>query len=492
MLVKSFESNNYSDFNPEDTNGNQITLRSKVTLFKDDNKVSLVASNYFTGRNHYSRKRWYRWQTERATGFYRNKNGTICPYDYVKEGKRKMRNVPPNYAFSIYEQKPYNVKGTELFAYFVDEVFGDVSLKSLYPISDLYNINTYENIPHAFTRDFREQEFRNFVESAFGKKHMRKDLVKAAAKANPHVLMYAQNFKGKVPTDWIVDYLRKWEDEPAPYNRLNRYPNRKIRDTLSWADDRTLRNLLRSDENPVTAFNFINDTFPTDPGRMQFVHLENMRGNTYRSWREIHDAVYVRPVVRGNIYTPPKPVDAVIEFTDLAKALDGVVVNGMKIQAAAHTKQMQQWSEEMHNCISSYVRTAIDGNGVYLGVYEDKKLLANIEIDRENNLKQMLGKYNAVLDTEVIEALESVLKEEGVTIPDYYWGQPADRQPPVQPANILNNDGFLGQNVVVNANAIRADRIVVNGAANNIQFHHNDNVVHRNPIPGFVDFDADW
>jgi hypothetical protein len=86
---------------------------------------------------------------------------------------------------------------------------------------------------------------------------------------------------------------------------------------------------------------------------------------------------------------------------------------------------MNQWSDEMGNCIRSYSHRQAQGTAVYLGIYKDDKLIANAEIDLagRKKLTQLLGKYNNHLEEVTRDVLESALVPLGVDVREY-WGKP--------------------------------------------------------------------
>lgn len=91
---------------------------------------------------------------------------------------------------------------------------------------------------------------------------------------------------------------------------------------------------------------------------------------------------------------------------------------------AGNTKQMSEWGNEMGNCIGSYTQEALSGRGIYCGVTRNDKLIANLEIDAiDNKLKQLLGKYNRILDDITCRQIVDVLKLHAVDCDNDWWGR---------------------------------------------------------------------
>lgn len=388
-------------------------IGERRSLWETETKVGVTSSDYLTGINRHSGKRWYKWTTRSAYGFYRMPNGTINAYQYARGVKGKFANHPPDVAF-------HNLKNEYLKVAYgakVQEKFGITDFTDLYPLAKHYDITDYNSIPYSLIRPMREEDFKAFLAMTFGKSNLRKDLIKAAAVSNPNVLAYARHFRGLVPVDWIVNFLRLNEKDET-YGRLNRSTER-VRELFYSTDQRTLRNLLNQRLN-INTFYTINELYPTRPGWDHLFHYENVRDQVFRNWNGIHDAVYTPPAraVRKPIEEGP------IELIPLAKKLDGARAGNLRIKAADHTELMVKWSSQMNNCISSYREIARQGNGLYLGIYQDDALVGNIEI-KGKTVAQMLGKYNKALDNDARTTLESLLKANNVIVPQQYWGSVA-------------------------------------------------------------------
>lgn len=82
--------------------------------------------------------------------------------------------------------------------------------------------------------------------------------------------------------------------------------------------------------------------------------------------------------------------------TELA---DTTFASGFSYQVATQRAQLNEWSRVLHNCIASYDLDPARTHRLLVGVYQDHTLIANVEIDLDENnnsveIGQIAGKYN--------------------------------------------------------------------------------------------------
>jgi hypothetical protein len=454
-----------------DRSEQQVTKSAK-TVFRSDSKVTYMTSRKFTGKRRDNGKRWFRWHNDESFGFRANKNGLILPY-HVQKGKNRWVNgalsAPFNYLDGVgyFDTQP----AVQNFRQAVAEEFGEISLKSLYPITELYDINTYDDIPKGLTRGFREKEFSDFVAATFGKTRMRKDLVKACAKTYPEVVALAADFRGMVPIDWIVNFLRLHEgmERQAPNGRWNL----NLRPILRNLDVRSYRGLLNT---PVWYRDWMELVDVLQARRSEYGRFRMPTGERARTWHELHDLCLVRHnyarggfingrnnVIGGHAritYEPPAPpANEPVKLVGPAKELHNMVFDDYKIVCATETDQLREWGKEMRNCIGGYTHQAKNGGSVFGAVYKAEKLIANFEIAKNYRkadatelesswrVNQLLGKTNITLSDDVRQPIEKAMEAVGVEIPVGYWGD--TRQAVVQNYN-------------VNVDVIQANQIDIN------------------------------
>lgn len=409
-------------------------IKRKSSLFVEPNKVNLVYSYQLSGINRHSNKRWYRWVTDSVRGVKRNPQGTIVFYSLSD----RVCQVP--YVLSDLLNDTFSVlvgdttRLSEMEQEFLRSIYAEFRIEKT---SDVYtSLKPYEDVlgnklsRYNFTRDMlphmREDNFKDFVTSAFGKTRVRKDLVKAAAGSSLETLCLVHAMRYNVPVDWLVAFFRNHpRGGPRPRGISNTL-DREWANAFAQLSDRTKRNILT---RPWTDGDW--DHLP-DIARMntdRYGRIPIPQGRNFASITEIHDAMTPnrhRPANRPYIIEPAK--NGPIELTDLAKKMHEHQIGHMTIKMAEETETMSQWSEEMNNCIQSYRSNAVNQTGLYGGVYKEDKLVANFEI-RNNELKQLLGKYNKNLDDDVRLPLETYFELEGVDTSSY-WGKPTPEARP--------------------------------------------------------------
>ena len=383
-------------------------VAEKHTVFAYDNKVALVYSTQLSGINKHSGKHWYRWETQRSQGLYRTHKGTLVPFSVTLDKKRK-RVYPGAYFRNgvfdllLYPENRWGTVGAK-FAEQVYDKFGVSAASDVFPMLGHFGAD-YADIPKGLYAAMRQSNGKDFTRAVFGKRNMRRDLVKATCAApDLSVVILAQAFKNLVPIDWIIQFMRNCATEEIFFTTGIRA--RELRKILLQIDPRSYRHLLKD-----TGHNMFR--YAADISR-QYELQEPIYA---RSFRDLHDRIY-DGFHRSYVLKENKP----IKLLPLAKSVDGLTVNDLTLVPARETDDLVRWGERMSNCIASYARNAVNGNGIYAAVERNKKVIANLEIDSQGNLKQLLGRFNQKLDDTTRNNIVSALNSKGIITTGDWWG----------------------------------------------------------------------
>lgn len=60
----------------------------------------------------------------------------------------------------------------------------------------------------------------------------------------------------------------------------------------------------------------------------------------------------------------------------------------------------------MGNCISGYGAKAVQGHSQLFAVMQDDKMIANIELDAQGSIRQLLGQHNRSLEPKLSSAVK--------------------------------------------------------------------------------------
>lgn len=384
-------------------------IAMKNSLFVHDNKVVKVKSHKYTGVNKHSNKRYFRWETVRSEGLRRNNNGTIIPINVSIDGN----NIQPapefgHGVFNIFNRDKEMANNFDIsYQSALKETFNITSIYDVYPMLKPYNTLLTE-VPRGMTGHFRTSTPQEFVRSIFGNDNYRRDLVKAACNATPPAIALAKEFKGLVPIDWIINFLR------ISTSMFKDGYNMKMKSLLVQLDPRSYRHVLKDDD--MNALRYASDIAGWMAYRRQREPIRLADPVRVKSFMELHDYI-----IGGNVEYRPlenKP----IALTETAKKLDGLLCENMVFVPAKNTCDMATWGETMRNCIASYADKATSGKGVYAAVTRDNKVVANLEIVN-NKLIQLLGKFNQSLEGKTRTSIVNTLVSQGVDCSGNWWGR---------------------------------------------------------------------
>lgn len=291
---------------------------------------------------------------------------------------------------------------------------------------------------------------REFTSRLFGKTRLRKDLVKAVAGADLSRLCMAESFRGLVPIDWIVAYLRRGvvltpseqrlvdrgHDGVVDTRKANLYPG-DVRPLLRRLDQHSLRALLRDDDMPAHVHR--------DVLRMQCQdHEPSAPLPRCHSWIEVHDALVTRMNVYGHMWRqlaggkkvtakPVKHTDEALAFVTDFTLDDGRAVI---VELAAHEDDLYAWGREMGHCIAGYGSQLRSRRSLLGAVHVDGRLVANFEVTGMNPrgsgsdeqwpsrpvLAQFLGPHNHTVPIDVRGPVVEHFEALGANV-EKYWGR---------------------------------------------------------------------
>lgn len=99
-----------------------------------------------------------------------------------------------------------------------------------------------------------------------------------------------------------------------------------------------------------------------------------------------------------------------IKYRGKAKKLPGQY-GDYRIVPPTDTWDLLAWGTDMGNCISGYGRRAAAGDTLLYAVYDsDGKMVANMELDKKGNIKQLLGKGNGGVKAEIQDTVYDAIQ----------------------------------------------------------------------------------
>lgn len=415
-------------------------LREHVDLIENPNSVVLRKSQLLRGVAP-SGKTWTRFNDISADMLVAKPNKAgVMRINFLRKARNKFMNLSP---YTDQYDNFFGGPAYEAIYNFLERIVPE-RYGMLRASDEDYAILFYpglsfaevEGVPSIFTSrlrvSLREENAMNMAIAAFGKRHYRKDLVKSLVGCeNYHNVELAIALRGSMKTDWLVEILRS--NQAMNFNPIDcgnaaallaRLPeNRRRRFALSFPEmhnyynsDALRMGLRLTDEQLATVRNLTElhdlgvENAPWQERAWQQGRVE--RENNPHAWQHV------------GYLAPPAPFE--IGLNDRTSLYDGVeTVDGLQIVAPKDSETVKKWSDEMSNCISGYASEAAEGRTNLGGVYDGEKLIANFEIDRKGNLRQLLGRFNRHLDKSLQSDILEELKEVGAVNPDSIrtaWG----------------------------------------------------------------------
>lgn len=389
----------------------KTVIKVSNSLWEGDNKIGATQAHRITGINRHSGKRWFRW--EMTSGVYVHRSESTG-FFYIKE-KSEGR-----WTSSVFLPERVN---NDLLDVFTKKWKVEPTFNSLYPMAANYMLDRPQN---RFISEYglgwlRYPNAMEMTVAMFGKTRYRKDLVKSVAEAGWEAVLIARQFRGLVPIDWIINFLRINERRPVRVVHAYAQGNINLRKQLLALDPRSYRALLKKDLLSDNEWNYLADmsrvlNAPIARRADRVIH------GRVRNWREFHD-LYVR---RRDGWVPSGSTETRFDIpqTETAQAIDGQMIGNLEIRTPKNIDDIRAWGEYMHNCIGGYSHfVACDKATTTLGaVLEDNRVLANFEV-RDGRLNQLLGRFNGPLPSDRRDSIVSALAAFGIDTSGSWWGQ---------------------------------------------------------------------
>lgn len=267
----------------------------------------------------------------------------------------------------------------------------------------------------------RQEDLPAVTRAIFGMRHYRKDLARATADSTLYTLFLARQFRGLVPTDWLVAFLRREDGRGAGMGHghgLLSTVLTDLRPALARLDERSRRAMLLTGELPAPIVT-------SDILTMLRQGAAVPEGRRVRSLVELHDVMAEqgwragrgRLGVRGGggqIAVKREVQPLAITGTDLQPRLQAAAeaagLEGLVFPTTS--TELVEWSETLSNCIWSYGARAAKGDTQLGGVEVDGKLVAAFEI-AGGAVRQFQGRFNQPVP-ELKAVWDSVFAEVGV------------------------------------------------------------------------------
>lgn len=107
-----------------------------------------------------------------------------------------------------------------------------------------------------------------------------------------------------------------------------------------------------------------------------------------------------------------------IRYSETHAKLNGVEIDNLRIETPEDTGRLIEYSQIMHNCISSYGEGAVKNRHLLLGIYKDGELTYNICIINQK-LRQFFGARNSLPDETDKRKICEYLVNQKVLIENY-------------------------------------------------------------------------
>ena len=362
----------------------------------------VATSERKSGVNEAAGKSWSRFQDNRIEFFsmkggvlnYYTKDRTIPRDDRGRRnGRSRMGTVRNNLPLFL-RTYAYDI---ERFSEFYDigaEHLGHKSIDDLLDAQFPLRADFRANIP-GITTLMRHENLTAMSRALMGK-HFQKGIPRALANAGGSrprdmrtaLLEIVMAFNGIVPTDWIVDILNSQDNRLPDTFFQTRDELRGLRRFLRTGTETQLRRLTR---NPTSHFVM----WMRDSAQ----RMDTLQGVDFRDLRELHD------IHAPRIQRQKKVASVDIELPKKAQKLLGEG-EGFSVIAPANTEELFAWSNTMGNCISGYGRKAAAQTSLLYAVMQDGQMVANIELDPDGTVRQLLGQYNQHVNPELSAAVK--------------------------------------------------------------------------------------
>lgn len=347
--------------------------RRWVTLAGNETTYTRYEAVMRTGRTP-TGKTWARWSAESLTTYRVTKAG----YWLYTQRKGNQFTYSERVFAGGHEDKHY----ADALAHFGRE---PAAFHDVYPLAHSLALSRYGRFDSAFlscwvgTNDVGELTRR-----LFGKRAYRKDLVKAVAASHASALAWAWLFRGFIPVNWIVAFLRS-----GVFLRPRNDPAPAVRKHLRHRTPGELKRLLNS-----TGEGF----YIRDCGRLP--PAEGI--GRVRSWRELHDRLDARNRARLGAMPKSQRASKPVTLPAEVQALNGQTAGGLTVVMASTEEQLIAWGSELSHCIASYWSSLRAGRCLLGAVYRQDTLLGTFELDGQvQRIRQFRGRFNQPIPDDI-------------------------------------------------------------------------------------------
>jgi hypothetical protein len=434
---------------------------SSYDVYVKERTIAIKMITHKTGVNKHSGKTWDRWKAEHTTIFSlkKERNGKAYLRVYKTTPRTRQRrgsfqdhsldftlssNMEQLYWGKRTSNKPsmfsglmdknsyrYASKTSEAFALWklvqiYRKLNPDVSLDEVSPA----NIIQYMAYPglHFFTQLKFDGTFgnplghslrwgtkiwlneatdvRGFIQSAYGKEAVRKDVIRALAQCpNLYAISICQALKGLIPADWLVKLLQE-SDQYLITNPAHGGTAYAFSTTPIYVQLRRLLKLASLNQRKRLIFTTSESQSLRESGFL-FEALSIMRSITnthlrdefhrvdFTSIRTLHDTLSViqREQAIAAVDIPQK---------GLLKELDGAMFTAddtvYTMRSPKLNRELITWGADMSNCIASYANMVVAHHTHVFSVHNPEgTMVGNMEVSTDGVIRQFVGKFNGRL-----------------------------------------------------------------------------------------------
>lgn len=292
----------------------------------------------------------------------------------------------------------------------------DNLLAMAYPAASLFPEvgNLHETLPYANAVWCKQNDVRAFLKENYGKKAVRKDVIKAlASMTDANSAVVASYFHRYVPIDWLIPLFL----EPQKYYitsgiravRSSKFTP-ELKKILALATLPQRKKLLHEPADDDSRYpRFYLDDVTTLLSDMTVEYLiDSKNALRFDSWRSLHDSLSVIHR-RKDMVPQPVPQNGVAKYLDGEKV---VTENGVYVvRSPKVSTELLDWGNTLKNCIASYSKRVVASTTQVFALYTEgpDKLYANLEY-RDGRIIQFVGDCNKSVPYPVEEAFNEVLK----------------------------------------------------------------------------------
>jgi hypothetical protein len=308
-----------------------------------------------------------------------------------------------------------------------------------YPVLQLFpnsvlNVKTIrECLPKNYSLH-SELDVKKFITKAFGAEGVRKDMVKAVVSTTDiGSIFLAAQLKELFPLDWLRDVVKS-PLEYVIYDPKVAYTERTTAGLIALLSSLTLpqrKRLLvekleqaklsrrigaaaRREISAETLRGDVKDSIRMFSGLNPEQKEEYDTRIDYSSWEGLHETlIQVTNEIRSKENDDKFSRRFDLGETYMAKLNDTsyeVAGETYTICAPKNRYDLNQWGNEMHNCIASYHREVKSHETSVFGIYHNDALFANVEISTRGAIVQHMQKYNSRSPQEHFDALAEHIK----------------------------------------------------------------------------------